>query len=112
MQVIAQIALWIAPSFECLAILADRGMQLFISAFFSSRLYSIESFTKEFDQFIFEHQAAFKMQKELRAKLGSLRRQSFIAQLFHGRFKGINCIYQWLDNLQISLIGIAHNFPK
>ena len=65
LQVISQVLFRITPSFERLAIFGNSCMQLLIGTFFSIRFNSIESFTKQFDQFILEYHAAFKMQKKL-----------------------------------------------
>ena len=87
-------------------------MQLLIRTLFTLSIYSLQCFTKEFDQFIFEHHAAFEMQKELRAKLGSLSRQFFVLQGLYRWFKCIYFIYKRLNSLQISFVGVAHDFPK
>jgi hypothetical protein len=61
---------------------------------------------------IFQHQPAFEVQRQLRAKFNRLRRQLLVAQLLHVRFKRIDFIYSRLHRLDFFFVGIAQHLPK
>ena len=61
LQVIAQIVFQVATSFELLAILCNRAVQLLIGTFLCIGIYSLERLAEEFDELIFEHEAAFEV---------------------------------------------------